>query len=396
MIAVPRVRLLVFFFFCALADPAAGQVTPDRSRLWVRLETPVESKHAAAGNPVEAVVLETSEDGVIPIGSRILGSVASISTGRPNTLRLNFDSVIVGGRKLPLKATVAEVDNARETVRPDGTIVGLGSIRKRPGNVELVLLAAAYAHPAAIVGFEFTKLALHEFDRPEIRLRTGTDLTLSLDRAPAAAVRAPAAAPPDMLAALLTTLPNRTTAKHELRPSDWINLAFVAGKHQLQSVFAAAGWEPADSISMRSDVRVFFAIAKKHAYETAPVSTLLLMGREPDLVFQKQNNTFAKRHHIRIWSAGVDWEGRAVWIASATHDIGITFSRQAHTFSHRVESDIDLERAKVIRDLTFTGRVANTSFLPRSIPATSRNATGDRLVTDGRLAILMLADSSPK
>lgn len=46
----------------------------------------------------------------------------------------------------------------------------------------------------------------------------------------------------------------------------------------------------------------FFAVADHHGYKTTPVSTLLISGREPGLVFQKQLNTFAKRHHIRIWA----------------------------------------------------------------------------------------------
>ncbi len=48
-------------------------------------------------------------------------------------------------------------------------------------------------------------------------------------------------------------------------------------------------------------------------------------------------------------------EGRPVWAASATHDIGIKFARAERTFTHRVEADIDLERQKIVDDLRFAG-----------------------------------------
>lgn len=221
----------------------------------------------------------------------------------------------------------------------------------------------------------------------------GTDFTLALDEYPGGppSDTTRSATTPKELAALLLKLPDRTTAKHLSQPSDWINLAFLGNLEQLNAVFEAAGWQTAERLSMRADVRTFFAVAEHHSYSTAPVSTLLVFGKEPDLVFQKQNNTFAKRHHIRIWSSGEAWRRLPTWIAAATHDVGIDFSRQARTFTHRVEPDIDLERAKVIRDLSFAGRAATVSFTDRpSVQGVSRNATGDELRTDGRLAVVSL------
>ncbi len=135
----------------------------------------------------------------------------------------------------------------------------------------------------------------------------------------------------------------------------------------------------------------FFAVADHHGYKTAPVSTLLISGREPDLVFQKQLNTFAKRHHIRIWATDRTWYGQPAWIAAATHDIGIDFSREARTFSHKVESNIDLERTRVLDDLGFVNQLDEVWYIPRtSVPQESTNATGDHLRTDGRLAVGLL------
>ena len=168
-------------------------------------------------------------------------------------------------------------------------------------------------------------------------------------------------------------------------------MAFIGSRETLDQAFHAAGWQTAAELSLRTEARTFFAVADQHAYRQAPVSTLLVFDREPDLVYQKQTNTFAKRHHIRIWSTAKIWNGQAVWIAAATHDVGIDFSERAKTFTHRVDPDVDLERTKVLSDLRFAGCLESISFMARpSVPGTSENATGDAIRTDGRLAVLTL------
>src|SRR5690242_21612463 len=49
--------------------------------------------------------------------------------------------------------------------------------------------------------------------------------------------------------------------------------------------------------------------------------------------------------------------GQPVWAVAATHDTGISFSQEDRTFIHKIDSQIDRERAKVVSDLLFTGRV---------------------------------------
>ena len=93
----------------------------------------------------------------IPVGSKVKGKVLAVERKRQSALRLAFEFVTIEGHDYPLKAHVAEVDNARERVEPDGTILGLDQIGKKPGKIELILLAAAYAHPAILVSAETTK-----------------------------------------------------------------------------------------------------------------------------------------------------------------------------------------------------------------------------------------------
>lgn len=82
---------------------------------------------------------------------------------------------------------------------------------------------------------------------------------------------------------------------------------------------------------------------------------------------------------------------KPVWVSSSTHDIGIEFSQENRTFIHAIDPQIDRERAKVVSDLLFTGKVQSLALVERvAVPKKSRNATGDAIETDGRMAVLVL------
>lgn len=393
--------LLAVVVSVILENNANGEPWPAASQpLWVRLECSVNSAHPDGA--VQAVVLRPFPAGAgrgIPVGSQLTGRAIAETPKSRSRLQLRFDHVRIGSREYPISARVLDVDNARETVEKDGTIVALQPLRRRPGTLEAVLLAAAYAHPALLVSLETTKYVVRKVDRPEVYYPPGVNLSLAVESTPPQTALpklpvADASLPPDA-AAIFDQLPSRTEAKHLSLPSDWINLAFAGSRDDLMRAFRQAGWHTAAHLSLESGTRTFLAVAAHHSYQRAPVSTLLVAGREPDFVFQKQNNTFAKRDHIRIWSSGKDWRGRPIWIAAATHDIGIEFSTKARTFSHKVDSNVDDERSKVIFDLQFARQVESVAYLVRpAVPRESTNGTGDRIRTDGRMALVELNASA--
>ena len=130
-------------------------------------------------------------------------------------------------------------------------------------------------------------------------------------------------------------------------------------------------------------------MAEDRGYKEAPVSILFLDDRPPDLAFEKTNNTFSARHHLRIWRRPGVFGGKPVWVSSSTHDTGIDFSEENRTFIHKIDPHIDRERAKVVNDLLFTGTVKGLALVDRpSVPAKGYNATGDQILTDGRMAVL--------
>ena len=134
------------------------------------------------------------------------------------------------------------------------------------------------------------------------------------------------------------------------------------------------------------------ALAEDRGYNEAPVSVLLLDGKAPGLVFEKLNNTFARRHHLRVWLRPVTLQGKPVWAIAATHDVGINFLGREHvTFIHRIDSGNrpragqGSERSAVHG----TRRIDGVGGRP-NVPRYAQNATGDNLETDGRIAVLVL------
>src|SRR6185437_4073105 len=128
-------------------------------------------------------------------------------------------------------------------------------------------------------------------------------------------------------------------------------------------------------------------------YTQAPMSVLLLDEQPPLFALSKTTNTFASRHHLRIFLTTKTWDGKTVLTASSTQDIGIAFSKKQRTFIHVIDEHIDNERSKIVNDLVFTGCVSSLDMVNRPwVPRDAYNSTGDRLLTDGAAAVLMMND----
>ena len=166
---------------------------------------------------------------------------------------------------------------------------------------------------------------------------------------------------------------------------------FIGTEEQVRAAFEAAGWATARQKNTESILETVRAIAEVRGFKEAPMSMLLLEGKRSDFDFQKQNNTFAKRHHLRIWRRQDTFQERPVWVCPLPTTSASNSPQENRTFIHVIDPQIDRERAKVVSDLLFAGHVQSLALVERpKVPRTSRNATGDAIETDGRMAVLVL------
>lgn len=384
----------------------AAQV-PAGAELHIRLTAKISSADARPDQPVNAVLIAPyigNGQIILPPAAEITGVVQAVESAaadpqKPPTLDLNFTLIAFDSERDPIRARISAVDNAKEKVDGQGVITGAPSskayttrinrgIEKMSGNDQFSSLAGI---------LQAAKKALVSDADPDITYEEGVEMTLKITTAftvarPSAGFAAEVQPVPNdaALAALVAHLPLRALSTEQI-PSDITNLVFIGSEEQLASAFKSAGWSTAAKLNGLSKFETARALVEQRGYKEAPVSVLLVDNRPPDLVFQKQNDTFDARHHLRIWRRAGSFANGPIWVCAATHDIAITYSEREGTFIHRIDPNVDDERAKVVNDLIFAREVSALALVPReNVPASAVNATGDPLHTDGQVAVIVL------
>lgn len=398
--------MLTFIPFLLLFISPAQVTVPAGTTLEIRLTSQVSSDQPSGQNVTAVVIAPVLINGVVAIdsGTKLQGKTADAApavaasdgvTEQPAKLRLNFtriDSPATGSR--PISAVVSDVDNARETLDQAGLITGIKESATYEARIDQGLSKLANRNQQLAQILSGVKGAIVKKVDPSITYKAGIDMTLKLTSdlhwtPPATPNSIPPITPEGQLADLVNREPFRTMALKPPSPSDMTNLMFIGTLAQISDAFQAAGWFPASALGQDSKLETARAIIENRGYSEAPMSILTLEGQEPTLALQKQNDTFAKRHHIRIWARPETFNGKPVFVAAATHDISITFSEESRNFTHGIDPNIDKERSKVTNDLLFSKRVHAFALVPRTnIPKDASNATGDKLVTDGKMAVL--------
>jgi hypothetical protein len=178
-------------------------------------------------------------------------------------------------------------------------------------------------------------------------------------------------------------------------PGDPINVGLVGAKADVLCALHAAGWYPADPVTLRTSIEIVGSVLLDRPYRNAPVSPLYFQGRREDLAFEKPIGTSAsRRNHVRFWQALDEGdEGRPVWLGSATLDRGVGFSHDTGAITHHIAADIDAERARLTADLKSAKVVEATYEVTGVGPTlTGRNGEGDSYHTDGEVEISRLAE----
>ena len=392
---------MLLFSSTALADIPAGTV------LEVRLLTSLSSYRSKPGADVQAFVVAPGCPDGLPAGTVIRGNVKRVSKvglgliHESASLDLEFTQVrLPDGQTYPLRAHLTSVDNAREHVNRRGSIRGIRATASLSNRMASKILFAVDDHPLFLLPMLAVETLLFRFPDPEIDYAPGTEMHLEVEERISTTGSSPVCAVADEgaradgspeLQDLIAGLPFWTYSKRQHEPEDPTNLVFIASQDELDRAFIAGGWTGAQGISRATGLQAVRAVAERRGYSDAPMRTLLLDGAEPDINRQKTLNTFNKRHHLRMWKRPEQWHGRPVWASAATRDIAISFSLRQFEFTHQIQSDLDVERDKVVSDLVFTGCVDSVTYVRRTDFAPSSGHEGRRgVTTDARVAVVEL------
>jgi len=156
-----------------------------------------------------------------------------------------------------------------------------------------------------------------------------------------------------------------------------------------------SGWHPADPITLKSSLEIAAGTVFHRSYDDAPVSPLMLWGKQQDLTFEFPfGEDPTQRHHIRFWLAPEqDASGRTLWAAGATFDRSVGLSHTTGQITHHIAADIDTERNHVIASLNATGKLADIVSVEGFHTAREgRNGGGDPWRTDGTLVLGVISE----
>ncbi|MGA2738380.1 MAG: LssY C-terminal domain-containing protein [Bryobacteraceae bacterium] len=390
----------------ALALPAVAAVVPAGTQIQIRLKTKIASNTSKPDDPIESIVIAPAVVNgatAIPAGVMLRGVVTGASAATDPTVRatmaVDFRELEMGGQRIHVHTQLTAVENARESVNDKGEIQGIlanETLSSRMDSgidkvTEKYSGLGGFLSAAKKAVFKETEGDIVYDSGVEMDLKLTAELTLTGPPPPGPDAALLPVANPGALIALVNRQPFQTRAQKPPDPSDITTLMFIGSQEQVQGAFADAGWSQASKLGEKSKFETMRAIAEDRGYSEAPVSILYLDGRPPDMVFEKANNTFSKRHHLRIWLRPDQYQGEPVWVCAATHDTGIDFSAKDRTFIHKIDSQIDIERSKVVNDLLLTGKVQSLLMVDRAnVPRNGQNATGDNLTTDGKMAVAIL------
>jgi hypothetical protein len=196
--------------------------------------------------------------------------------------------------------------------------------------------------------------------------------------------------------------------------SDPVNIVVVCrSRGELIQAMTKAGWHMADRGSIRTNMRLAWAVLFNRPYPTAPFSRLYLFGRQQDIGFQIPTNGSPRhRHHVRFWQLQPDqhkkphhhhtfWHSifklfthkeKQIWIGAATHDIGPFALRiQTLQITHKIDAQTDRERDFVLQTLENSASIRRQETIKSGEPLTFRGQTfGINIVTDGTLRVVEL------
>ena len=394
-----------------VVNPSVGALgsVPAGTLLHIRLRETVSSFGSRQDAPVTAIVIQpvTLEDQIVlPLGTELRGTISKVRriglgfSSETALINLQFTDVRVPGsqwRGVGIRMTA--VDNSRETVDAAGAIHGIRATASASKILAGTAISVASLDPMSLFFGLSASLSAFRIPESEIILPVGAELEARTETS--VGVDATFPSPPPAitgednsarLVAMAKELPYRTATEGKGEPSDITSIMFLGDEGAILRALDAAGWARSDALGAQSNYGVMRSVVENQGYREGPVSTLLLAGKPPVGAWSKTLDTFFARHHLRVFAQGREFDGSTVFLTSATHDSGIGINKAAKTLIHLIDENIDQERSKVVDDMLLTGCVQGLDYIDRPwIPEELKNATGDTLRTDRRMAVIRLS-----
>lgn len=390
-----------------VSSAAAFAAEVPAGALWeARLTAGLSSFKSKKGQRIEAVVLTPpGSPGAAPRGARLIGELAEVKRvgfgirrGRA-FMRPVFDTLLLpDGEAIAIETRLTGLDNARETVDRKGRILGIRATSVFGHRMAGITRNIFIWDPLIQTVLAGATIATLRFPEAEIHLPAGSEFFVKLEKPvtlrddltvplPPVAMTADA----EQLSTLVAGLTQSTIDAKSNKEADLVNLLLLGESEWLERAFRAAGWVNADPLTKATGWKSFRAVAEALPYPEAPMSKQLLDEAPPEYELSKTINNYSQRHHARVYSQKESFRGRPVHAGSATHDVSIDFLFSRFKLTHLIDDDIDSERAKVVNDLIATGCVDAAELIDRPwAPREHRNSSGQKLRTDGRIAVLEL------
>src|SRR3989338_2509027 len=187
----------------------------------------------------------------------------------------------------------------------------------------------------------------------------------------------------------------RTTETLRGRNQTPVNIIIVGSRAKFETAFQAAGWETADSLTLKNIFRTIHSSLADIAYPSAPISPSFYEGRVQDIGVEKETamKSARQRHHARFWLAPIVLaDGRDIWLGTASFDSGVAYSPTLKFPTHIISPDIDKERDYIRDDLVRTGYVVSEEIITFSERTIGTSGVGALFFTDGQARVLWLKD----
>jgi len=179
---------------------------------------------------------------------------------------------------------------------------------------------------------------------------------------------------------------------------DPINLILIGDDEETLSALVRSGWKTNELFV--NPIQSMDPALSKRPYSYNLVTTLYLFDRTQDKGFYKQRQGFKERNQIWVWLSPWRYQGKRVWVASLTRDIGLRYLTQPYgvVITHKIDPDVDETREYILENMISVNSVKKVGWVKGVGGSTPTNPKpdylGDHWYSDGLRLVLFISDKA--